>query len=517
MAKTLAGEKFDYFFSITNLTVVAHDVLQLARKGVVNFHDGPLPQYAGLYVTSWALINQEKQHGITWHTMTAGVDEGEILKQRIFPLSADETAFSLNTRCYEAGAETFAELVGELATDTATHIAQDFTDRSYFAKHKRPSAAGTFSWNQPGSAISALARGLEFGPYLNPLCLPKFVVGEAVYIAREITVAARRTRSPAGTVLRLDHSLHVAAQDCDVVIGEIWTGAGQKIAASDLAEMHGLEVGHTLAELGPNTAESLTTLYENICRGDSFWQKQWSDTRLPDIPYARHGNSRDSAGQYETRSLLIEASALSDLDVPESRIADWLTAAFAGYLARLCGNEHFTIGYAHADLRREIRGHEAFFATYVPLQVMLKAHVSGKDGLAGLVAHLESVRSHRTFSHDLLLRVPELRATDLPRMNITVEQVKSTTDFEVLPESELAVLIADSGEMNWVFDPAVYDGADIARMQSQFEVFLAGLASSDDRALAQNSHLVGKRKATNPGRLEQDRDAFFVTMHACTS
>ncbi|HWN66476.1 MAG TPA: hypothetical protein VNM90_02490, partial [Haliangium sp.] len=50
-------EPFDYFFSITNLSMIRQDVLAKAHRGGINFHDGPLPRYAGLYVTAWALIN----------------------------------------------------------------------------------------------------------------------------------------------------------------------------------------------------------------------------------------------------------------------------------------------------------------------------------------------------------------------------------------------------------------------------------------------------------------------------
>src|SRR5687768_8537409 len=48
---------FDYRFSIINHSVTAPEVLRLPRLGAINYHDSPLPKYAGFNVTSWAILN----------------------------------------------------------------------------------------------------------------------------------------------------------------------------------------------------------------------------------------------------------------------------------------------------------------------------------------------------------------------------------------------------------------------------------------------------------------------------
>ena len=104
----------DYIFSITHLKIIPASILKLANNMAINFHDGLLPGYAGLNVTTWAIYNQETEHGITWHEMTDAVDEGHILKQVKFELDATETAFTLNAKCYEAALTSFSELMSEL-------------------------------------------------------------------------------------------------------------------------------------------------------------------------------------------------------------------------------------------------------------------------------------------------------------------------------------------------------------------------------------------------------------------
>ena len=108
------GRTVDYLFSIANLFVVPARILALPRLGAINFHDGPLPRYAGLHATTWAILNQETSHGVTWHEMRETVDAGDILQQRIFALDPDETAFTLNRKCLTAGIESFEELIKDL-------------------------------------------------------------------------------------------------------------------------------------------------------------------------------------------------------------------------------------------------------------------------------------------------------------------------------------------------------------------------------------------------------------------
>lgn len=91
--------------SIANLRVLPDALLAVGRSGAINFHDGPLPRYAGLHATTWALLAHERTHGVTWHLVEGGIDEGRVLVQREVPIAEDETALTLNAKCYAAGIE----------------------------------------------------------------------------------------------------------------------------------------------------------------------------------------------------------------------------------------------------------------------------------------------------------------------------------------------------------------------------------------------------------------------------
>jgi methionyl-tRNA formyltransferase len=149
LGAALAGRDFDYLFSITNLAIIPAPVLALPRRGAINFHDGPLPRFGGLYAPAWALIAGETSYAVTWHLMGDQVDAGDILLQRAFPVAADETSLTINTKCYEAASDSFGELVDLLASGRETRT-QHVLDRSTFhGRGDRPAAASVVRWNRP--------------------------------------------------------------------------------------------------------------------------------------------------------------------------------------------------------------------------------------------------------------------------------------------------------------------------------------------------------------------------------
>lgn len=167
--------RIEYLFSIVNYRMLPKPLLSLPSKLAINYHDGPLPKYAGLYSTTWAILNEEKFHGITWHVMEELADVGDILKQVMFPIDGKETAASLNMKCYLAAARSFRELLTELAAGTYTRIPQNLSGRTYFgARAPLPEVAP--SWSK--EHLDAYRRAVDFGASVNPFIgrIPREIV-----------------------------------------------------------------------------------------------------------------------------------------------------------------------------------------------------------------------------------------------------------------------------------------------------------------------------------------------------
>ena len=85
----------DLFVSMSFNQIFKVDIINVPRLGVINCHAGKLPFYRGRNILNWALINDEKEFGITVHYIDEGIDTGDILKQRCFEITDSDDYCSL--------------------------------------------------------------------------------------------------------------------------------------------------------------------------------------------------------------------------------------------------------------------------------------------------------------------------------------------------------------------------------------------------------------------------------------
>src|SRR5690554_7484628 len=75
----IEGEDFDILFSLAYLRPLPLALIEKARLEAINFHDGPLPRYAGVYTTSWAILEGAREYGVRYHRMIEALDAGDIV------------------------------------------------------------------------------------------------------------------------------------------------------------------------------------------------------------------------------------------------------------------------------------------------------------------------------------------------------------------------------------------------------------------------------------------------------
>lgn len=482
-------EPHDYFFSIANLSVVPPEVFGKAAKGAINFHDGPLPRYAGLYATAWGIIEGESTHGITWHAMTEDVDAGDIYAQRLFDLREGETSFTLNTLCYQLAIETFATLVDELDAGTATPQPQARQgDPHYFALAKRPPAVARLRWSRPAAELEALVRGLDFGPVDNPLALPKLFACGALAMVGKAEAVDGPNEAPGKVVAIEDESLTVATTDGHLVMRELRCDRGNPLLVSGWLAERGVKVGEVLPDLDDATATRLTEIHESLSRYEPFWARRLLSFAAPSIPYAR----RDSPSG--------EATETAPLAIPEgAEDVDGVVAGLAAYLSRIADADAAMVSFRDRGLADLLEGTAAvgsLFSSHVPLRVAREREVGLTAFVAEMRKELARVRKRKTFARDALLRHPSLagRAASLEEeaRRVVVEIVDDVAAYEPPTGTELAVVIARDGKSGaWRFDPSVYRAADIATMQGQLQTLLQAALADGDRPVVELPLLPG--------------------------
>jgi methionyl-tRNA formyltransferase len=133
-------------------------VLGAARQAALNLHPSLLPAYRGRAPINWALVNGERQTGVTLHHMIGRADAGDIVGQRAVAIAPRETALSLYRKVEDAGVELLAEMLPRLAAGTAPRRPQDEASASTFGR-RRPDD-GRIDWSWPAARVDCLVRAV---------------------------------------------------------------------------------------------------------------------------------------------------------------------------------------------------------------------------------------------------------------------------------------------------------------------------------------------------------------------
>ncbi|MBX3272398.1 MAG: LLM class flavin-dependent oxidoreductase [Sandaracinaceae bacterium] len=437
LADRLGDTPFEWFFSIANLSIIEDAVLAMPTIGAINFHDGPLPRYAGLNATSWAILHGERTHGVTWHLIEGGVDEGDILAQRVFELADRETALTLNTRCYELGIESFAGLLERLGRGEIPRTKQDLSLRTYFAKHDRPAAMSAIDWSQPAHRIDALVRALDYGRYPNPIGIPKVVLPQGALLLPEAERAADSVSEPPGTVLAIDDDgLEVATQTGSLLFRRVLDADGEPLTA-DAAFRLGVAPGASLVT-SPEARERLGALDRERARAEGFWTARLSTLDAAQLPQVDRAVKPGTAADVRRRVLEVPADPAT------------LFAGVAAWLTRVTGKDGLDLGYRHPGIAEGVRGAEALYADRVPMRLAVDRGAS----FEALVAHVatERGRLHErvTYPRELFARQPAARR---PAWDLVLDET-SALDALTPPAGVAAAIGTDGSRAMLAYDAA---------------------------------------------------------------
>ncbi|WP_167484024.1 amino acid adenylation domain-containing protein [Mesorhizobium tamadayense] len=487
LSSFLKAEPVDWIFSVANPFILPPDVFGRVRRGAFNYHDGPLPRYAGTHATSWALLAQETEYAITWYRIDDGVDTGDVVIQRQVLTSPTDTALTLNLKCYEAAIEGFRELLTGLENGKLGAYPQALVDRSYFPRHRRPDAAGCLRWDQSGQELSAMTRALGFGPYQpNPMCLPKALVGDQAVTVRHLEMLARRSGVPAGSLLEV-HSSHwrvaTGTEDVDVCFGG---SDGQELDARALARHSNLDEGSRLPILSNEQARSITATHEFLAPREDFWRQRLGQFRIFHAPFLSSSVAVAPPGWQSSSWFIPSALAkLSPLDHTEYLVTAWLVC-----LARITGETELQLGWTPASggSKAGSKAVEVLIASVVPMEVAIDLAHDFEEMRKTVAAEFAQLRAHASFARDLIARYPTLRGVEALRshqpwpigITITTESCSVAGDLMTSHRAGPALcgnlltfeVCALDGSFRWHFDASRLAPKQIDRMTQHLQTLL---------------------------------------------
>lgn len=143
--------------------IISKEILEMPRYGCINVHASLLPAYRGAAPIQWAVINGDKESGVTIMRMNEGLDTGDMIDKVVVPLDENETGGSLFDKLSAAGAKLCAEVLEKLENGTAVFEKQpELSTTDYAAMIDKK--MGKINWECPAKEIEQLIRGLNPWP-----------------------------------------------------------------------------------------------------------------------------------------------------------------------------------------------------------------------------------------------------------------------------------------------------------------------------------------------------------------
>lgn len=368
----------DLFVSAANLRIVPECILDAAGLAI-NFHDGPLPEYAGLNTPSWAILNGKSEHGITWHVMEASVDTGAILKKKTFPVPARSTAQRLNVKCFDAGVTAFKELISEITGPGLTSIPQANGPRAYFSKNDGPPRGGFVSGEDPATTIDALVRATMFGQGTNRFGTARLWVNGTVYTIGSADIIDGAVTGVPGTVVELrDDGLVLQATPGRVLLRGLKSPSGEAVSPSSWSATHELAPGTILH---PPSGANIDAIEAQM----SFWEAHLRSAPAPTVlPLLQSEAGTSSKGTAPSRPRTTDMRRAMQAFEGNATDVSLKTAALAAWaivLYRYTGD-------------RDVVFNVATSAGVAPLRVQLKEGASVKSFVDSIASQMDARASH---------------------------------------------------------------------------------------------------------------------------
>lgn len=207
--------------------IIPKEILDIPRLGCINVHGSLLPKYRGAAPIQWAVLNGDKETGITTMFMDVGMDTGDMINKEVVQIGDDETTGELWDRLSIIGAKLLVKTLEDLENGTYKREKQgdDFTVAPMIKKEM-----AKIDWeNQTSSEIKNLVRGLN--PFMGAF---SFLNDKKIKIWKVEKLNDKSEKEP-GTVLVSDSKagLVIATKDGAVSVLEIQGENSKRMGISD--------------------------------------------------------------------------------------------------------------------------------------------------------------------------------------------------------------------------------------------------------------------------------------------
>jgi methionyl-tRNA formyltransferase len=217
-------------------------LLNLPPHGCLNVHASLLPKYRGAAPIQRAIMEGERQTGITIMLLDEGMDTGPGLKQAAVDITEDDISGTLYEKLALLGADLLRETLDEMEKDRITPIPQDDSLATYAPKIEKDERE--IDWSRSAKEIRNLVRALNPTPG-----------AFATYARLQLKVWATKVKddfqeAPPGTVLEAKHRLVAATASGAIELLEVQPANKDRMSGEEFSRGYRVKVGERFGDAG---------------------------------------------------------------------------------------------------------------------------------------------------------------------------------------------------------------------------------------------------------------------------
>ena len=235
--KTLRAYNPDVMVVVAFGQIIPLSILKMPKYGCVNIHGSLLPKYRGAAPIQWAVLDGEKETGITTILMDEGIDTGDILLKKTIKIDADETSGSLFDKLMALGAKTILETLDELEKGSLTPTKQGESPTAYAKMLTK--AMGLIDFTKSAKELDCFVRGMDPWPSAYTL-----LSGKTLKLWK---VRAVEGSGKAGSVIEIGkESFTIACGEGAIEVLEVQLEGKKRMSADDFLKGSTLNIGQEL-------------------------------------------------------------------------------------------------------------------------------------------------------------------------------------------------------------------------------------------------------------------------------
>lgn len=219
------------------------EILEIPKFGFINVHASLLPKYRGAAPIQWALLNGERETGVTIFKLTELLDAGPMILQERVEIDGEDNAETLLAKIFAEGEKVLIKALGQIEKGKAKYTPQNEAAVTFAPSITKES--GEIDWRKSASEIHDRIRALISWPTAHT-----FYKGKRLKILRSEVAALdliTGERSPGAVVgIVKDEGLIVNTGSGNLLIKEVQPAAGKRMKAYDFILGHGIKTGEIL-------------------------------------------------------------------------------------------------------------------------------------------------------------------------------------------------------------------------------------------------------------------------------